>query len=265
MVDLDFAVRTDDPPLGAFLQRVLAPFAADGEPAHLLSLTTDGGTVEVRFDGEVILSPERRHLVPILLWHLNQMVMLDTSSGLMLHAGVVSKGDQGVLIPGVANAGKSTLVAALVVAGFEYFSDEGALLDLEQQRILPYRRWLALEAGSWPLVPSLRPSPHPGYDHADQWLIAAQDLPGAHDRPACTPRVIVFPSLHPGEGTSLEPLSRATAVRDLSLGATNLADLGERGFQALVGLARTATSWRLRLDGVDESVAVLESLVTQGA
>jgi hypothetical protein len=46
-----------------------------------------------------------------------------------MHAGVVAWHDQAILIPGVSQCGKSTLVAALVQSGARYYSDEFAALD----------------------------------------------------------------------------------------------------------------------------------------
>jgi hypothetical protein len=46
-----------------------------------------------------------------------------------MHAGVVGWQGKAILLPGDSFAGKSTLVAALVRCGAEYFSDDFALLD----------------------------------------------------------------------------------------------------------------------------------------
>jgi hypothetical protein len=48
-----------------------------------------------------------------------------------------------ILVPGRSGSGKSELVAALVRAGAEYFSDEFAVLDFHG-RVHPYRRPVAL-------------------------------------------------------------------------------------------------------------------------
>lgn len=57
--------------------------------------------------------------------------------GVFVHAGVVGWRGQAILIPGTSRAGKSTLVAELVRAGAEYYSDELAVLD-SQGRVHPY-------------------------------------------------------------------------------------------------------------------------------
>lgn len=78
-----------------------------------------------------------------------------------VHAGVVGWKGQALLLPGKTHTGKSTLVAALVAAGAEYYSDEYAVLDATG-RVHPYARPLVLRAradGSMPVAP---PVPRPG-------------------------------------------------------------------------------------------------------
>jgi hypothetical protein len=60
-----------------------------------------------------------------------------------VHAGVVARHGRAILLPGPSLAGKSTLVAALVRAGAEYYSDEFALID-DAGLVHPYLEPLAL-------------------------------------------------------------------------------------------------------------------------
>jgi hypothetical protein len=60
-----------------------------------------------------------------------------------LHAGVVGWRGSAILVPGRSLSGKSTLVAAMVKAGADYYSDEFALLD-RHGRVHPYPIPLAL-------------------------------------------------------------------------------------------------------------------------
>ena len=60
-----------------------------------------------------------------------------------VHAGAVSYGGRAILIPGSSFSGKSMLVAALVRAGADYYSDEYAVLD-EHGLVHPYARPLSI-------------------------------------------------------------------------------------------------------------------------
>jgi hypothetical protein len=58
---------------------------------------------------------------------------------IFVHAGVVVVDGRAMLLPGPSRAGKSTLAAALVRSGAEYFSDEFAPLD-RHGHVHPYAR-----------------------------------------------------------------------------------------------------------------------------
>ena len=62
-----------------------------------------------------------------------------------VHAGVVGWRGSAIVIPGRSYTGKSTLVAELVRAGADYYSDEYAVLDATGQ-VHPYARPLAIRS-----------------------------------------------------------------------------------------------------------------------
>ena len=63
-----------------------------------------------------------------------------------VHAGVVGWKGRAVVLPGRSLSGKTTLVAELVRAGADYYSDEYAVIDREG-RVHPYARPLAVREG----------------------------------------------------------------------------------------------------------------------
>lgn len=72
-----------------------------------------------------------------------------------VHAGVVGWRGRAIVIPGRSLSGKTTLVAELVRAGADYYSDEYAVLDGEGH-VHPYARPLAVREGE-----GLRQTPRP--------------------------------------------------------------------------------------------------------
>lgn len=60
-----------------------------------------------------------------------------------VHAGVVGHAGRALLVPGRSFSGKSSLVAALVKAGAEYYSDEYAVLD-GRGRVHPFAKPISL-------------------------------------------------------------------------------------------------------------------------
>ena len=65
---------------------------------------------------------------------------------IFVHAGVVGWKGRAVVIPGGSLSGKTTLVAELVRAGADYYSDEYAVIDRDG-RVHPYARPLAVREG----------------------------------------------------------------------------------------------------------------------
>ena len=66
-----------------------------------------------------------------------------------VHAGVVGWKGEAIVIPGRTFSGKTTLVAALIKLGAEYYSDEYAVLDLKG-RVHAFPRPLSVREGSAP-------------------------------------------------------------------------------------------------------------------
>jgi len=65
---------------------------------------------------------------------------------IFVHAGVVGWKDKAIVLPGRTFTGKTTLVAALIKLGAEYYSDEYAVLDLKG-RVNPYLKPLSVRNG----------------------------------------------------------------------------------------------------------------------
>jgi hypothetical protein len=65
---------------------------------------------------------------------------------IFIHAGVVGWKGQAILIPGYSFSGKSRLIAELIRAGAEYYSDEYALID-RRGRAHPYLKPLHIRDG----------------------------------------------------------------------------------------------------------------------
>lgn len=64
-----------------------------------------------------------------LIDDLHLTIALHAESLVFIHAGLVSWGGVGIMIPGRSHSGKSTLVDALVRAGATYYSDEYACVQ----------------------------------------------------------------------------------------------------------------------------------------
>ena len=93
---------------------------------------TDDALLQVVCDEQPIArSVDLRLALGILDAELRKYIALHAPDHVFVHAGVVGVGERAIVLPGLSFAGKTTLVAALVQAGAEYWSDEYAVLDAD--------------------------------------------------------------------------------------------------------------------------------------
>ena len=105
---------------------------------------TDDGLLSIVCDEQSITeSSDLRLALGILDAELRKYIALQAPDHVFVHAGVVGVEDRAIVLPGRSFAGKTTLVAALVQAGAEYWSDEYAVLDADGL-VHPYPKPLSM-------------------------------------------------------------------------------------------------------------------------
>jgi hypothetical protein len=177
------------------------------------------------------------------------------SPDLCVHAGVVASDAGALAVPGASGHGKTTLVAALVQAGFGYVSDEVLAVDRRTMRVHPFRRPLALAHDVWPLLglPE-RDRPVPGAErHVSPARLGAS---GSAER--VTQLVLTERGAGP---LSVAPGSRAAAVRSLLTHSFNHYRDPKSSFGMAVDLARDAQVWVARYrDATDLALLLAEKV-----
>jgi hypothetical protein len=122
-----------------------APAGPDVIPvSYVVTAGTSPETYTVSGNGTEVLSAATEEEVLGWLWHdIDRAVAEQSDQLLFVHAGVVGWRGMGIVIPGLSQSGKSTLVAELVRRGAVYYSDTYAVLD-EAGRVHRYARPLTL-------------------------------------------------------------------------------------------------------------------------
>ena len=115
--------------------------------ARLKLTAADDGSFAIFEDGVPTFEALSRddallHLSEIVVRRLAEQV----DTGVSLHSGVVGWNGRSVLIPGNSGAGKSSLTAWFVHKGFDYVTDELAVLNSEA--IVGFPRSLMLRSGA---------------------------------------------------------------------------------------------------------------------
>lgn len=105
---------------------------------------TDDSLLKVMCDEHSVAGPVDLQLaLGILDAQLRMHIAVHAPDHVFVHAGVVGVGERAIVLPGRSFAGKTTLVAALVQAGAEYWSDEYAVLDADGL-VHPYPKPLSM-------------------------------------------------------------------------------------------------------------------------
>lgn len=117
---------------------------------------------------------------------------------IFVHAGVVGRKNQAVVMPGMSLSGKTTLVSKLVQAGAKYYSDEYAVLD-ENGLVHPFPRPLGIR--------------HPGEFETSRVDVASLGgVPGSRPLPV---RLVISTSYRAGAKWRPRQLTRGRAVLEL--------------------------------------------------
>jgi hypothetical protein len=263
-----FAVSCDDAALGTYLDEIFAGLAAPAAADHRYVLrqvgaSPRGGSCELTLDDQVLFATEvPEELITRLVQDVNRRAVEGWAS-LVMHAGGVECEGRGLVFPAAMEAGKTTLVAGLVRAGFGYLTDEAVAVDETTLCIRPYPKPLSIERESWFLFPELEPSadlPNDAYKN-EQWQVPPSAIrPDAVGEP-CPIDVVVFPRYRAGAETTLEPLRRAEALIELAENTFAFDTNARQRLDALAEVVRPAECLRLQMGSLGEAVELVSQLV----
>jgi hypothetical protein len=177
---------------------------------------------------------------------------------LLLHAGAVAYQGRGCMLPAPSGSGKTTLVAGLVASGFEYFSDEVAVIERDTGLLWPFPKPLGIKSGSrrvlTPTYPALRSTlPRQHIDGRALWQV----LPPLAARPtrAVPLCAVVLPQYVPRSRTLLAPISASEVLPDVLTQVPDPSEQAGRDLRAVIRMLGSAHCYRLTIGRLDVAVA----------
>ncbi len=217
-------------------------------------------------DGEEPFLPLPVEQAPALLeWGLNWCMAHRPLGYLAIHAAVVARGGDALMLPGFPGAGKSTLCSSLVfLGGWRLLSDELALLDPATGTLAPHPRPINLKNRSIDIVsgfPGARMSPR--YHDTRKGTVALAAPPAdslRHGEQPATCRWVVFPKFIAEGEAWCEPISKAESFALIAEQSFNKDRMGGDGFFALAGLLDTADCFQIGYRSTEEALAQIDHL-----
>lgn len=214
------------------------------------------------------IGKERRRdeVLPFLEWGINYRVISTYSNFLQLHAASMVRDGRGVILAGTSGCGKSTLAAGMLVRGWQYLSDEFALIDRRTLRLHPFPKAICIKSGSFGVVQrlGLTFAGRRFYVKGIKGTVGYVNPFDVAVDPIASPspvRFVVFPKYAEGMRTRLYPISRARAAFMLSGSTLNRHAFDDLGLTMLTAVVRDVECYVLESGALRASCDLIDSLV----
>jgi len=207
------------------------------------------------------------HDMAQLEWGMNWCIAGHAHHYLMLHAAVLERNGQAVILPGDPGAGKSTLTAALTLSGWRLLSDEITVIDRDDGLIVPLVRPVSLKNASIDIIRAFAPTAYIGDTAKDthkgtvSHLRPPIDSVLAMNRKARA-RHIVFPRWRAGADPVSKPHAKSDAFLHVANHAFNYSLLGSLGFDLTARLLDDCDCQNFEYSRLLDVLVFFEKLVT---
>ncbi len=198
-------------------------------------------------------------------WGMNWCVSVHVNEYLKLHAAVVARNGQAIIMPGIPGAGKSTLCAAMGLCGWRILSDEHALILPGTAQVAPLCRPVSLKNESISAIRSFDSKaifgPVTEDTHKGTVAHMKADLAAdSHDEQLQTARIVLFPRYSKDETQRLGPCPRTESFIVAAYHSFNYSLLGEAGFHAMKSLISRVECYELVYSDLEWAVQAVGDL-----
>jgi len=206
---------------------------------------------------------------PFFEWGLNWCIATMSHQFLIIHAAVVAKGNNALLLPGSPGAGKSTLCAALVHRGWRLLSDEMALIDPNTCSVTPIPRPVSLKNASIDVIQHFEPEAvfGPVFEDTHKGSVTHMKAPRLsiqQKNKEAIIRWVVFPEYHAGSMIEISHPNPARVLMDLVGQTFNFGTLGLTAFQTLDNIVNQTDTLHFRYSDLEDAINWFETLDGEG-
>lgn len=218
-----------------------------------------------RVNGGPVLSMQPARLgFALFEWGANWCVSTYGQAHLSIHAAVVERDGQALVLPGPPGSGKSTLCATLVSRGWRLLTDETALLRLSDGMVVPVVRPISLKNRSIDVLRDLWPEATfgPRFDDTDKGTVAHVRPPEASIAGMYAPvpvAAVIFPTFEAGHAVQATAQEKAAAFMFLASNSFNYDVLGRPAFECLASVIERSRALKLRYGDGTAAAAWIEA------
>jgi len=209
---------------------------------------------------------DRKQLLPVFEWGFNWCVASFQHQYLAIHAAVLEREGQALIMPAPPGSGKSTLCAVMMQEGWRLLSDEMCLIDLESHQINPFVRPVSLKNESLELIAKWYPAARikqitPGTTKGTVGYLLPNEASWQNFTQSATPAWVIFPQYVKEQiDIALNPISKADAFMHLAHNSFNYNVLSEKAFDCLSRVTQLTQAYRLEYSDIDQAIAELNKL-----
>lgn len=220
-----------------------------------------------RCSGEHFRMADKAQRVATFEWGLNWCVAAWQQQYLAIHAAVLEKQGQALILPAPPGSGKSTLCALLMLQGWRLLSDEMCLLDADSGEVVPFVRPVSLKNNSISVIKQFYPDQrlHHFTPDTEKGLVAyLSPTKSSWQRftETATPRWVLFPQYSATNRNQIFALPQAASLMHLAQNSFNYSAWGEQGFTMLSKLVQHTESLRFEYSDTPQALATLEQLLS---
>jgi hypothetical protein len=186
---------------------------------------------------------------------------------LLFHAAVLGKDGTTIMFPGEAGSGKTTIAAALMTHGWQFFSDEIAVLNVESLCVSPLPLPMSIKPGS--VGPLSRYYPElfkfTVYQRADGKMVrylspSTKNHIETFESSALV-NYLVFPIYRQGDGNRLNTLNKFEAMQRLAVTGSSNRDITNQDIKAMIALVERCPCYEIVYSDLPKAVELLENHV----
>ncbi len=205
------------------------------------------------------------HAFLLFEWCLNWCIALQSHQYLMLHAAVVEKDNQAILLPAEPGSGKSTLSAALMLDGWRLLSDEFALYDIKTKLVTGLGRPIPLKNESIEIIRqySKQAILGPTFEKTRKGNVAHLKPTTQSVEKMSQPikiTTIIFPQYHIEGNNQLDDFAIGRAFLKVTGNSFNYRLQGARGFNAVADLVENSKIFNLKFNDLSKAIQNIEQI-----